>query len=181
MRSSAFLQRWALAIAACALQTGCGIVTPLPLWELVKTTGGLVGNAVSTAPPDASNTLYRLNTVPSEVCIEFNPQTQVADLVPILQAELLLHGVSSKVYDTPPAARLCNIWLEYAAQLEWGIPPFSGEPRAYMSSAQLALRSQSGELLSSSQFQLDTPPNKGKWGDTRSKLSPVVAALVTGY
>ncbi|WP_370681315.1 cell division protein FtsI [Comamonas sp. GB3 AK4-5] len=181
MRPPSFLRLCTLSMAACTLQTGCSIITPMPLWELVKAAGGLASTAVSSAAPEARNTLYHLRSVPSDVCIEFNPQNQVPDLVPVLQAELQSHGVSSKVYDNPPAARLCNIWLEYTAYFDWGVTPLTGELRPYMSSAQLALRSKSGELLSSSQFQLDIHLAKGKWSDTRTKLSPVVAALVTGY
>ncbi|WP_051303173.1 hypothetical protein [Comamonas composti] len=168
-------------LAICALQSGCSIITPIPLWELTKAAGGLASTSIWSSPPQASNTLYKLNAQPSHVCIEFNPQTQVADLVPALQAELQSHGIGSKVYDSPPAARLCDIWLEYAAHFNWGVTPLTGELRPYVNSVQLALRSKNGELLSSSQFLLDPYTNKGKWTDTRTKVGPVVTALVTGF
>ncbi|MDR2323927.1 MAG: cell division protein FtsI [Acidovorax sp.] len=181
MQAFLLFRRRALGLAACTLLAGCSIITPMPLWELVKATGGLASTAMSTAAPEASSTFYRLHSVPSNVCIAFNPDIQVPDLVPVLQTELQSHGIDSKVYDSPPAARLCPIWLEYTAYFDWGITPLTGELRPYMSSAQLALRSHNGALLSASQFQLDTHLLKGKWGDTRTKLSPVVSALVTGY
>lgn len=170
-----------LAVAACTLQTGCAIITAEPLWELTKAAAAVANGAVALSPPTASNTLYKLRTPLDTVCIEFNNQTQVPDLVPALQAELQKHGIDSKVYDTPPAARLCNTWLEYTAYFEWGRPPFSGDFRPYVTSVQLALRSKEGELISSSQFQLDPYLARGQWTSTRTKVSPVVTALVTGY
>jgi hypothetical protein len=50
-----------------------------------------------------------------------------------------------------------------------------------VTSVQLALRSKEGELISSSQFQLDPYLSRGQWTSTRTKVSPVVTALVTGY
>ncbi|MBP7352269.1 MAG: cell division protein FtsI [Comamonas sp.] len=170
-----------LGIAACALQTGCAIITVEPLWELTKAAAVVANSAVALSPPSASNTLYNLRTPLNSVCIEYNPQTQVPDLVPALQAELQKHGIDSKVYDTAPAARLCNVWLEYTAYFDWGRPPFTGDFRPYVTSVQLALRSKEGELISSSQFQLDPYLSRGQWTSTRTKVSPVVTALVTGY
>ena len=169
-----------LSLAACLLQSGCSVVTPEPLWELTKAVGGIAAISVGQSPPQASNTTYNLRTPVTDLCIEFNPRTQVPDFLPALQAELQARGVSSRVYDSPPAARMCNVWLEYTAFFEWGMVPFTGEYRSYVSSVQLALRAKSGELLSSSQFVLDPVLPKGKWTDTRAKVSPVVTALLTG-
>lgn len=180
MRTPSFLLT-ALCLATCTLQTGCALITVEPLWELTKAGAAVASSSATFVAPSASNTLYKLRTPLDNVCIEFNPQTQVPDLVPALQAELQKHGIDSKVYDTAPAARLCNTWLEYTAHFEWGRPPFSGDFRPYVTSVQLALRSKDGELISSSQFQLGTFLSQGQWTSTRTKVSPVVTALVTGY
>ena len=180
MRTPSFLLT-ALCVAASTLQTGCALITVEPLWELTKAAAVVANSTVALSPPSASNTLYKLRTPLDNVCIELNPQTQVPDLVPALQAELQKHGIESKVYDTQPAARMCNTWLEYTAYFEWGRPPFSGDFRPYVTSVQLALRSKQGELISSSQFQLDPYLSQGQWTSTRTKVSPVVTALVTGY
>ena len=95
-----------LSLAACLLQSGCSVVTPEPLWELTKAVGGIAAISVGQSPPQASNTTYNLRTPVTDLCIEFNPRTQVPDFLPALQAELQARGVSSRVYDSPPAARI---------------------------------------------------------------------------
>lgn len=168
--------------AACALQAGCSIVSPEPTWELIKATGGLASVALSQASTKASNTIYHLHAPFKSVCIEFNPQTQVPDIIPALQAELRGRGIESRVYDNPAAvARLCNVWLEYSVQFDWGMPPLSSDYRPYINSVRLSLRSDKGQVLSTSEYQLDSLLGIGKWANTRAKVGPVVAALVTGF
>lgn len=172
----------ALSLATAGLlSSGCSIISPAPLWEVVKATGGLTSLALSQARPEASNTIYHLHAPVTNVCIEYNPKTQVPDIVPALQAELRTHGIDSRVYDNPAAARLCNVWLEYSAHFEWGLQPFSTDYQPYVHSLQLTLRTREGALLSTSEYQLDTQMGKGKWTNTRTKVAPVVTALVTGF
>jgi hypothetical protein len=40
-----------LGIAACALQTGCAIITVEPLWELTKAAAVVANSAVALSPP----------------------------------------------------------------------------------------------------------------------------------
>ena len=48
-------------------------------------------------------------------------------------------------------------------------------------SAALTLRSDHGDVIASSQYALGDFMDMGKWASTRSKLAPVVTALLTGF
>ncbi|WPB55657.1 cell division protein FtsI [Xylophilus sp. GOD-11R] len=167
------------AITALAL-SGCSVVAPEPVWELAKATAGVVSMAVASAPSKSSNTIRHFNGGLSHVCIRFNPDTQVPDIVPALQAELRLHSVDSRVYDTQVSAETCTVWLKYMAQIDWDTPPFASAYQPFVRQASLSLRSAQGQVLSTSQYQLDGGFSAGKWTSTREKLSPVVTALLTG-
>ena len=170
-----------LVVAGAWLQTGCSIVSPAPGWELFKAASGLVGTAVALGPSHASHTVYHLHPAFNEVCIEYNPEAQLPDVVPTLQAELRSHGVQSRVFERFTAPPQCAVWLRYTADVDWGIPPFGDRYQPYVLAAALTLQKTNGPVLSSSQYQLDTTLGMGKWAPTRDKLSPVVAALITGF
>ena len=163
------------------LQAGCAVVSPAPTWELFKAAGGLVHTAVALGPTKASHTIYHLHATFRDVCIEYNPQTQVSDVVPTLQAELRSHGVESRVFERFTTPAQCDIWLRYTAEVDWGIPPFGDRYKPFVNAAALTLQKTNGAVLSSSQYQLDTTLGMGKWAPTRDKLSPVVTALITGF
>jgi hypothetical protein len=99
-------------------------------------------------------------------------------VLPALQAALSRHGVESRVYDGPAAGAPCPVWLRYSAQVQWGQPWTSNEPRAYLSAAQLTLHSARGEVLASSQYVLDPVSRSSQWSSTHDKLNAVVGALV---
>ena len=163
------------------LHAGCAVVSPAPTWELFKAAGGLVHTAVALGPTKASHTIYHLHATFRDVCIEYNPQTQVSDVVPTLQAELRSHGVESRVFERFTTPAQCDIWLRYTAEVDWGIPPFGDRYKPFVNAAALTLQKTNGAVLSSSQYQLDTTLGMGKWAPTRDKLSPVVTALITGF
>ena len=174
------------ALATCALQSGCSIFSPLPLWELAKGAGEAASLAIPYGGSSASNTVYHEHPTVQTVCIEYNPDTATADVVPAIQMELRRHQIESRVYEAGPLtagtlAGQCPVWLRYTAYVDWDMPPLSSTWRTYMSSAALTLRSASGEILASSQYQLSTGMASGKWATTQSKLAPVVTALVTGF
>jgi len=89
------LQGLVLVMAGLSL-SGCSIISPAPLWELAKATGSLASMAVATAPGESSNTVYHAHEPLKELCIEFNPQAQVADIVPALQIALRQHQIESR-------------------------------------------------------------------------------------
>lgn len=174
-------RRLATGIALVLGLPGCGIVSPIPAWELVKAGAQATTLAISQSEPDASNTVYHSHSAFRSVCIAFNSRTQIPDIVPALQSVLRDRGIESRVYDNPQAARQCPVWLEYSAQFEWGTPPLGSEYRRFIYSAQLTLRSDTGQVLSTSEYQLDHLLERSKWTDTRTKMAPVVAALITGF
>lgn len=168
-----------LATASLAL-SGCSILTPEPVWELAKATASVASLAVSAAPSKSTNTVRHFNGSVASLCIRFNPETQVADMLPALQAELLKHSVESRVYDTTMPAETCGIWLKYMAQIDYDMPPFSDQYKPFVRAATLSLRTAQGQVLSTSQYELDGGFSQGKWTSTREKMSPVITALLTG-
>lgn len=184
MTTHPLLLRSALAVSIAGLGavcTGCAVFSPVPAIELAKATATAASTAISYGPSHASNTVYHLHAPFQSLCIEYNRDSQVQDVLPALQAELRSLRIDSRVYDAGTAPETCAVWLRYAASMEWGVPPFASEHRAYLSAAVLALQASDGRILSTSQYDLDTVFGVGKWASTRSKISPVVVALVTGF
>lgn len=169
----------ALVLASCAL-SGCSILSPMPLWELTKATGQLAFSSLQTEPGEASDTVYHAHARFSSLCIEYNPQTQTADVLPALQLALRAHQIDSRVYESAINTPHCPVWLRYSAQMEWGKSPYSERYQAYISQATLSLQTDRGQVLSSSHYSLGDGMRTSKWASTQDKLAPVVSALVTG-
>lgn len=173
---------WATALVLASLSLpGCSIVSPLPLWEFAKTTGGLATIALQSEPGEAVNTVYHAHSAFQALCIEFNPASPTADLLPALQMALRQHQIESRIYEAQTAGSgACPVWLRYSAQIDWDRRPLSDQYQAYLSAASLTLQSAQGRVLSSSHYAVDPVFGISKWATTQDKLSPVVAALVTG-
>ena len=170
----------ALAGALAALQ-GCSILSPAPVIELVKATGAVTASAISTGPSKAKNTVYHEHAAMDAVCVEYNPLTPDPDIAPALQAELRNHEIDSRIYEqggTPPS---CRFRVTYTADIEWDTPPFGSGYKSYIRDATLTLRDENGTVLASSAYSLDGVFQMGNWAPSRSKLAPVVTALVTGF
>lgn len=172
-----------LPALACAplLTTACSLISPQPLWELVKASGATVSAAVATTAPTAAiNTVYHLHEPVRSVCIEFNPDAQVPDILPALQTELKARMIDSRVFESRSATSLCKFWLRYSAQTALDIPPLGSDYRPYISNATLTLWDGAERILASSHYDPGGPFGLGKWATTRAKLAPVIAALITG-
>jgi hypothetical protein len=169
-----------LATAVAALQ-GCSVFSPVPLVELAKATGAVAVSAISTGPSHSKNTVYHEHKALDAVCVEYNPQTPDPDIAPALQAELRNHEIDSRIYEEGGAPPTCHYRVTYTADIEWGTPPFGEGYKPYMRDATLTLRDENGTVLSSSAYSLDGTFQMGKWATSRSKLAPVVTALVTGF
>jgi hypothetical protein len=170
----------ALAGALVALQ-GCSVLSPAPVIELVKATSAVAVSAISTGPSSAKNSVYHEHQAMDAVCVEYNPLTPDPDIAPALQAELRNHEIDSRIYEqggTPPS---CRFRVTYTADIEWDTPPFGSGYKSYIRDATLTLRDENGTVLSSSAYSLDGVFQMGKWATSRSKLAPVVTALVTGF
>lgn len=160
--------------------SGCSIVSPAPLWELAKATGSLASMATATSPGEPSDTVYHAHEPIKELCIEFNPQAQVADIVPALQTALRRHQIESRVYEGVVATEKCHVWLKYSAFIDWDLHPLSDRYKPYVSKAALTLQTARGLVLSSSRYEMDPTFGSSKWASTQDKLAPVVSALITG-
>jgi len=169
-----------LALTLAALQ-GCSVVSPVPVLELVKATGAVAVSAISTGPSHAKNTVYHEHKALDVVCVEYNPLTPDPDIAPALQAELRNHAIDSRIYEEGGAPPSCRFRVTYTADIEWGTPPFGSGYKSYLRDATVTLRDESGAVLSSSAYSLDGAFQMGKWATSRSKLAPVVTALVTGF
>ena len=170
----------ALAVAALALP-GCSIVSPAPVIELVKAGGAVAVSAISHGPSTAKNTVYHEHKSLDAVCVEYNPLTPDPDIAPALQAELRNHEIDSRIYEEGGAPSSCKYRITYTADIEWETPPFGTGYKSYIRDATLTLRDENGTVLSSSAYALDGAFQMGKWSTSRSKLAPVVTALVTGF
>jgi len=171
---------FALAAALVALQ-GCSVLSPTPVIELVKATGAVAVSAISTGPSNAKNTVYHEHKAMDAVCVEYNPLTPDPDIAPALQAELRNHEIDSRIYEQGGTPASCRFRVTYTADIEWDTPPFGSGYKSYIRDATLTLRDENGTVLSSSAYSLDGVFQMGKWATSRSKLAPVVTALVTGF
>ncbi len=172
--------RLALLTAACLAQAGCSIISPVPIWELVKGTTAAASVVMKSSQGKASDTVYHDHAPFKELCIEFNPLAEVADVIPALQLELRNHRIESRVYEPLQQVAACRVWLRYTASIDWGIPTLSGNYRPYVSMAALKLQDANGVVLSTSHYVLDEGFSSSKWSSTRDKLAPTVTALITG-
>lgn len=156
--------------------SGCSLMTPMAAVELIKFGGT---TALAYQPPGPVNTVHHGDAPMKAVCVEYNRDLPLDELVPALQAELKTQGVDSRVYDVGSGQRSCSYWLRYAGSMEWGIPPLGRDHRAYLSSAALSLHRADGQLVSTSSYA--SPSGQGRWASTRAKIGPVVKALITGF
>ncbi|SHM36615.1 hypothetical protein [Rhizobacter sp. OV335] len=174
--------RLAAVSAACLGLAGCSLLSPAPTWELVKATGSATSLAIGRSPSHATNTVHFGDAPVKRLCIEFNRNAPLPDLVPALQAELRGIGVMSRVYEAGAGADDCEVWLRYAATVDWDTPPFGDAARPYLSAASMSLQRSGGALLASSGYSVgDAGFGASKWATTRTKLAPVVRALIQGF
>jgi hypothetical protein len=166
---------------ACVALAGCSVISPAPVLELIKATGAVAASAIAHGPSSARNTVYHEHAALDAVCVEYNPQTPDPDIAPALQAELHDHAIESRIYEEGGAPSTCKFRVTYTADIEWGTPPFASGYKSYIRDATLTLRDENGTVLSSSAYSLDGVFQMGKWATSRSKLAPVVTALVTGF
>jgi len=169
----------ALTVVSLSL-SGCSILSPIPLWEFAKASGSVASRAMQSAPGEASDTVYHAHAPIAKLCIEYNPQTQTADVVPALQLALRAQKIDSRVYENANITPNCPVWLRYTTQMEWDKSPQSDRFEAYISKAALTLQTDRGVVLSSSYYTVGDGYFAGKWASTQDKLTPVVSALVTG-
>lgn len=163
-------------IALLGLLQGCTTLAPMATWELLKFGGSA---AMAAQPPKPVNTVHHGDAPMKAVCVEYNRELPLDELVPALQAELKIQGVQSRVYDIGAGPRSCEYWVRYVGSIAWGVPPFSQGHRAYLSTAALSLHRADGQLLASSAYVGED--TLARWATTQKKIAPVVKALITGF
>lgn len=113
-----------------------------------------------------------------EVCIDWNERVSVPEMVPVIQGALRRYKIDSRVYASGTEPSDCEAVLYYAALREWDRPMMSDTLTPYLSKAQLVLR-QRDQVVARADFDMmDT--GSTKWGDTESKVAPLVEALIFG-
>jgi len=160
--------------------SGCTILSPSPLFEVIKAGGMAASTAIAQGPSDASYLIHHGMPPANMVCIEYNPDTQISDILPAIQNELRTHGIKSRVYETNTSLDRCDTWLKYSASMEWDTKPLSSTYLPYMTKAMLTLQKSEGEILASSGYELGSELQMGKWSSTRNKLARAIEALIKG-
>lgn len=183
-RPPPLLRRAAVALAASALLPGCTLLSPMPTIELAKATAGLATVAIAQGPTHASQTVFQGAALPARVCIEYNRSLALPEFVPALMSALQGYDVPARVFDAGanPGDAVCPAWLRYQGLQQWDKPPLSDQVRPFLAQATLSLHDAGGRLLAASSYQSDEAAlGMGRWASTRSKLAPVVRALLTGF
>ena len=172
---------WVMLTPACWGLSACSVISPMPLWELTKGAGSAVNAAIGLGPGAAVNTIYHEHPGARQVCIEFNPDCQVPDLIPALQAELMARQVGSRVYESSANVNVCPYWVRYSAFTTWDAASSGGGNAytPYINRITLTMFSADGKVVSSGAYVAERSLfGAGKWASVQSKLSPVVEALV---
>jgi len=173
-----------LKLCACTCiwlsQSACTVISPQPLFELVKAAGAVTSTAIAMGPSEASYLVYHGTQGINTVCIEYNPNSQSVDILPAIQNELKTYQIGSRIYEPGTRLGLCQIWLKYTASIEWDTPFLGSEYKAYLTTAMLTLQTEGGNVLASSGYDLGRNFQSGKWATTQSKIQPVIHALITG-
>ena len=128
---------------------------------------GAACTAVTVKPADPSLGI-------NYVCIENNPRVIVSDFVTVLRDGFDRHGIATEL-TSGARLRQCEFVLKYTALQSWDMAK-------YLSHAELRLES-NGQQIAYAEYHLK---GKGgfsltKWGDTKTKIDPVVDELLAGY
>ncbi len=170
------MQKILLFILPMALASGCSVFEPSPAVATVQLVTVAVTGAASMAPISATDPIVHQHPAIKNVCIEFNRDVPIADLVPAIQTSLSQHGIESRVYDPGMAPNDCRVILYYSAYLQWDKRSFSSDYVSYLSFAALTLRA-NGEVMASASYEMNQMA-LDKWQSTRSKIAPVVEAII---
>lgn len=172
-----WLSRSSVICLSFATGAGCVVVPPSPTYEAVSLVSTALVSASSMMPGAAQNAIAHPHSRIDNVCIQFNPDVGLADFVPAVQRELRDHSVDSRIYEPGMQPQDCAALLYYSAFLDWDQRTLDERYTAYLTFANMTLRTSDGRVLASAnyesgQFGLD------KWSSTRSKISGAVRALL---
>lgn len=139
-----------------------------PYMLVVATAVLLLNGCTSTNVRKVDSAEHRLDFV----CIERNPEVLVDDIVQVLEAGFLRHGIKTTVYQGQPPSG-CEYTLWYVAYRGWDFVPF-------LKNAELRLRHKGIDIAAASYnhkggFALN------KWEGTDTKLDPVIDELLADF
>jgi hypothetical protein len=158
--------------------SGCTLFNVSPTLEAIKALGAAANSAISVTPTSASNLVFHPPPPVTSLCIEYNRAAQVPDLLQAIQAELLVQGVESRVYELSAPPAQCKIWLSYMGYMEWGTPSLGEGFEPFLTSAAFTLR-QNGEVLASASYE-QAGLEMGKWATTRKKIAAAIRGIIKG-
>jgi hypothetical protein len=109
-----------------------------------------------------------------KVCIKFNDDMNVADLVQVIQEDFAAHGIPSAVFHGERPAG-CSAIATYTADRWWDMAP-------YMVDAQVTIENDSG-FLASAHYHLAGHGglSLAKWEGTHAKLDPAMDAMLINF
>jgi hypothetical protein len=172
---------WIAVMPLLPVLSGCSVLTPLPVWELTKGAAAAVNTAIGLGPGSAVNTIYHDHAPARQVCIEYNPDCQVPDMIPALLGEFRGRQISARIYESSANIQACPYWVRYSAYTAWDEKMFGKGYAAYVSSITLTMFDANGRVLSGGAYVSDRSVfGAGKWASVQTKLAPVVDALVAG-
>lgn len=163
-----------LPLAACA---GCVVVPPSPTYEAVSLISTALVGASSMVPGAAENAVSHKHSRIDNICIQFNPDVGIADFVPAVQRELREYSVDSRIYEVGMQPQDCEALLYYSAFLDWDQRALNDRYSAYMTFANMTLRTNDGRVLASANYE-GGQLGLDKWSSTRTKIAGVVKALL---
>ena len=108
------------------------------------------------------------------VCIENNPRVIVSDFVTVLRDGFDRHGIATEL-TSGARLRQCEFVLKYTALQSWDMA-------RYLSHAEIRLE-RNNRQIAYAEYHLK---GKGglsltKWGDTKTKIDPVIDELLAAY
>ena len=109
-----------------------------------------------------------------KICIKYNDDNNVGDLVQVMQEDFASHGIKSTVVkEEKPVA--CPVVATYTADRWWDMAP-------YMVDAKITVESDAG-FLGSCHYHLAGHGgfDLAKWEGTHAKLDPAIDAMLVNY
>lgn len=164
-----------LLILLCALPlAGCMTLVSIPLDETLHLL--VSGASEMMASTTADETPCQLRFPVQSVCIEYNRNVPMPELVVGIQKRLKQLQVESTLYDVGVMPLTCETSLRYSAARSWATHFTSSDKQSYLGDAELTLY-QNGRVLSAVHYQTSRLGYE-KWTSTATKMTPVVDELV---
>jgi len=109
-----------------------------------------------------------------KICIKFNDDMNVSDLVQVIQEDFAKHGIPSVVFKAEKPTG-CSAIATYTADRWWDMAP-------YMVDAQVTIENEAG-FVGSLHYHLAGHGgfDMAKWEGTHAKLDPAMDAMLINY